>query len=102
MKLSETDKMLIDRGWFCHGHNLWSIEIGERLYAYNTEKGILTTQDGWIDGDIAIPHLHQSEVDFTTVLSLGFSDDWAHPANRLERDKLKLEHLYHLSFHEDP
>jgi len=96
MNLSETDKMLMDRGWHPHGHNLWSIEIGERLYAYNTEKGILTTQNGWINGDIAVPKLEQSTVDFTSVLALGFSDDWAHPKNRLERDKLKLEHLYHL------
>ena len=93
MKLSDTDKLLLDRGWHPHGHHLWSIDIGGVLYAYNTEKGILTKQE---DFD---RNLVQTQATFSDVLVLAFSDDWNHPKNRLERDKIKLEHIYHHDFH---
>ena len=90
MKLSDTDKLLLERGWHFHGHHLWSVDIGGVLFAYNTEKGVLSTQR---DYDTRIT---QTQATFSDVLALGFSDDWSHPKNRLERDKMKLEHLYHI------
>ncbi len=89
MRLSETDKLLLERGWHFHGHSLWSIDIGGVLFAYNTEKGILSTQR---DYDTRIT---QTQATFSDVLALGFSDDWSHPKNRLEREKIKLEHIFH-------
>ena len=96
MRLSGVDKMLMDRGWFYHGHGLWDTEIGGRYYAYNTETGELTTQDGFDHDDPVLPNFTQKQTDFTTVLALGFSDDWHEPESRMERDKMKLEHMYHL------
>ena len=90
MKLTDTDKMLLERGWHFHGHNLWSIEIGGIMFAYNTVKGVLTRQDDYDR------NLVQTHCDFSSVLALGFSDDWGHPKNRMERDKLKLEHMFSL------
>ena len=89
--------MLVDRGWYPHGNNLWTTEIGGVFYAYNNEKGVLTTQDGWTDEDIALPNLVQRPCDFTTVLSLGFADDWHESGPRLNRERMKLESTYHLS-----
>ena len=51
-------------------------------------------QAGNNNNDPATPALIQREVDLTTVLALGFSDDWGHPKNRLERDKMNLEHIF--------
>ena len=90
MRLSETDKLLMERGWHYCAPNLWHIDIGGVMFAYNTEQGILTKQEGYDT------NLVQTQATFSDVLALGFSDDWNHPKNRLERDKMKLEHVYHI------
>ena len=94
MKLTDLDRMLLDRGWTPHGNNLWAVEIGATDYGYNTKKGLLTKQEGWIDRDFAMPNLVQKPCDVSTVLALGFSDHWHEPEDRLEREKLKLESIF--------
>ena len=96
MRLSELDRMLLDRGWHYHGNDLWAVEIGGRYYGYNTDKGVLTTHEGWIKGDRALPNLVQRPCDASSVLALGFSDYWHEPEARLERERLKLESVFHL------
>ena len=96
MTLSNTERMLLDRGWHFHGNYLWAVEIGGRYYGFNTDKGVLTTHEGFINGDRALPNLVQRPCDFTSVLALGFSDYWHEPKERLDRERMKLEHLYHL------
>ena len=96
MRLSETDRLLLDRGWSFHGNSLWCVEIGGNFIGYNTEKGLLTTQEGYINNDVSLPNLKQRYTDITTVLSLGFADDWHEKEPRLNRERMKLDSLFHL------
>ena len=89
--MDETGRMLSERGWVSYEGSLWSVIIGGFLYAYNTEKGLLTTQQGYDT------NLIQKKVTLTDVLALGFADDWGSQYSRLRRDKAKLENLYHQS-----
>ena len=99
--MTDIDRMLLDRGWHPHGNNLWAVEIGGRYYGYNTDKGVLTTHEGWINEDKALPNLVQRPCDFTSVLALGFSDYWHEPEDRLERERLKLDYIFSLEVSSD-
>ena len=96
MRLSDTDKLLLERGWNPHGHNLWTIDIGGLYYAYNTKRGILTKQKGYTNNDAGLPEYEQSPCDFATVLALGFSDYWHEPDAKMTRAKMRLEHVFHM------
>jgi len=89
--MEDVNMLLSDRGWVNYGGTVWSIIIGGSLYAYDTDEGVLTSQQGYDT------NLMQKKVTLTDVLALGFADDWGSQYSRLRRDKAKLENLYHQS-----
>ena len=90
-KLNHVERTLLDRGWLPLGSRVWSIVVGGEDYLFDTYTGVLTTTEGFINGDVSLPNLVQRETDIETIMSLGFSDDWQEPEDRLERDRLRLE-----------
>ena len=89
MKLTEDQLELIQRGWHPQGAFTLYAEIKGKIYVYNTEDGVLTCTDS--EG-----RLVQTLYTVSQVINLGISDTWHEPMDKLERMKLRLEHMYHL------
>ena len=91
MILNRVERILLDRGWLPLGSSVWTVIIGNEDYLFDTRSGVLTSTEGYVNGDLSMPRLVQRHMDIATVMSLGFSDYWNDPEDKLERDRLRLE-----------